>query len=130
LPLPPVEPESVPVEKKPEPAAVVPPVAIAKPEPKIEAKPSAPLPEASVAPAKEKSTRFIVQVAAVDARVKATELQARLKKAGIKSYSEKVATKAGERIRIRVGPFASKAEAEKMRARLVKLGLSGSLQPA
>ncbi|WP_323510346.1 SPOR domain-containing protein [Glaciimonas sp. CA11.2] len=33
-------------------------------------------------------------------------------------------------MRIRVGPFSSKEEAEKARAKLVPLGLSGSLLPA
>lgn len=89
-----------------------------------------PVAEASaIAPAKEAPTRYEVQVAAVASKVKADELQDKLKKAGIKSHALKISTKAGERIRIRVGPFGSKAEADKMRARLVKLGLSGTLQP-
>jgi DedD protein len=56
-------------------------------------------------------------------------LQNKLTSAGIKSYASKVATQSGERIRVRVGPFASKEEAEKVRARLVKLGLGGTLVP-
>ena len=68
-------------------------------------------------------------MAAVASKAKADELQDKLKKAGIKSHAQQISTKAGERIRIRVGPFGSKAEADKMRARLVKLGLSGTLQP-
>ena len=123
-------PEPVAVEKKSEPAPAAAPLAVIKPEPKTEAKPEVPVAIASATPAKEKSSRFIVQVAAVATQVRATDLQARLNKAGIKSYSQKDATNAGERIRIRVGPFASKEEAEKMRVRLVKLGLSGSLLPA
>lgn len=97
-----------------------------KAEPKVEAKPPAAIP----ASAKEKPERFILQVAAIATKEHANELQAKLKKAGIKSYSQKVSTKAGERIRIRVGPFTTKDEAMKMRARLVKLGLTGTLQPA
>jgi DedD protein len=58
------------------------------------------------------------------------ELQGKLKSAGIKSYTQKVATQTGERIRIRVGPFASKEEADKMRAKLGKIGLNGTLVPA
>ena len=88
------------------------------------------MPAVVAAPVKEKSTRFVVQVAAIATKDHANDLQARLKKAGIKSYSQKVSTKAGERIRIRVGPFNTKEEADKMRARLVKLGLNGSLLPA
>ncbi len=78
---------------------------------------------------KSKSSRFILQVAAVANKTKADELQNRLKQAGIKSYSQKTGTKEGERYRIRVGPFASREEADKMRARLSKMGLSATLQP-
>ena len=73
--------------------------------------------------------RYVLQVAAVESKAKAEDMQEKLKKAGIKSYSQKISTNAGDRIRIRVGPFVNKEEAEKMRARLRKLGLNGSLQP-
>jgi DedD protein len=73
--------------------------------------------------------KFVVQVAALASRDKAAELQDRLKGAGIKSYTQKIATQGGERTRIRVGPFESREEAEKVRARLVRLGLSGSVVP-
>lgn len=73
--------------------------------------------------------RYVLQVAAVENKSKADDMQEKLKKAGIKSYTQKIPTSAGDRIRIRVGPFVNKEEAEKMRARLRKLGLNGSLQP-
>ncbi|MFD2272914.1 SPOR domain-containing protein [Undibacterium arcticum] len=41
-----------------------------------------------------------------------------------------MATQSGERIRVRLGPFASKEEADKVRARLSKAGLNGSLVPS
>jgi DedD protein len=72
---------------------------------------------------------FIVQIAVLSTQEKVDELQAKLKTGGIKSYTQKVATASGEKTRIRVGPFESKDEAEKMRAKLTKLGLSGSLVP-
>jgi DedD protein len=72
---------------------------------------------------------FVIQVAALNSAAKIKELQAKLKSANINSYTQKVITKNGEVSRIRVGPFANKAEAEKMRAKLVKIGLSGSLIP-
>ncbi len=78
---------------------------------------------------KTKSAHFILQVAAVANKAKAEELQNRLKQAGIKSYSQKVSTKEGERYRVRVGPFGSRDEADKMRARLSKMGLSAAVQP-
>jgi len=80
--------------------------------------------------AEKTRNRFVVQVAAVSSQAKAEELQNRLKKAGIKSYSQKVSTKDGERYRIRVGPFGSRDEADKMRTRLGKMGLTAAIQPA
>ncbi|HJV80821.1 SPOR domain-containing protein [Noviherbaspirillum sp.] len=78
----------------------------------------------------KKSGKFVVQVAALASKDKVDELQSKLKGAGIKSYTQKVATSSGDRTRIRVGPFASKEEAEKVRAKIVKLGLNGTLVPA
>jgi len=80
--------------------------------------------------AEKKSAKFVIQVAALATKEKVDELQTRLKNAGIKSYTQKIATISGNRTRIRVGPFASKDEAEKVRARIVKLGLNGKLVPA
>ncbi len=76
-----------------------------------------------------KNGKFVVQVAALASQQKVNELQNKLKSAGIKSHTSKVATQSGERIRVRVGPFVSKEEAEKVRAKLVKLGLGGTLVP-
>lgn len=72
---------------------------------------------------------FSVQVAAMSSAVKIKELQGKLKAADIQTYTQKIHTDNGEVIRIRVGPFNSKAEAEKMQKKLIKLGLSGSLIP-
>ncbi len=79
--------------------------------------------------AEGKQTRFILQVAAFASAEKVQELRGRLKNAGIASYTQKVATEDGERIRIRVGPFGSKQEAEHMRTKLSALGLNGKLLP-
>lgn len=78
----------------------------------------------------KKSDKYVIQVAALATKEKVDELQAKLKDAGIKSYTQQVATAAGNRTRIRIGPFASKDEAETMRAKIVKLGLNGTLVPA
>lgn len=79
--------------------------------------------------AEKKSGKFVIQVAALATKEKVAELQNKLKNAGIKSYTQKIATASGERIRIRVGPFVSKEEADKMRTKIVKLGLNGTLVP-
>ena len=75
------------------------------------------------------TSAYVVQVAALATQDKVNELQAKLKAANIKSYTQKVATTSGEKIRIRMGPFASKEEAEKARTKLSKLGLGGTLIP-
>lgn len=80
--------------------------------------------------ADKNSGKFVIQVAALATKEKVDELQSKLKQAGIKSYTQKVATESGDRTRIRVGPFTSKEEAEKARAKIIKLGLNGSVVPA
>jgi DedD protein len=81
--------------------------------------------------ADKKSGKFIVQVAALASQEKVDELQGKLNEAGIKSYVQKVATDSGERVmRVRIGPFASKEEAESARAKLGKIGLNGKLLPS
>jgi DedD protein len=58
--------------------------------------------------------RYVVQVAALASQDKATEMQARLRAAGVTAYTEK----AGSLVRVRVGPFGSREEADKARAKV------------
>ncbi|CAL61403.1 Conserved hypothetical protein [Herminiimonas arsenicoxydans] len=74
--------------------------------------------------------KVVLQVAALATQDKVNELQKKLQGAGLKSYTQKVATESGERIRVRIGPFANNAEAEKARAKLLKIGLDAKLIPA
>lgn len=74
--------------------------------------------------------KFTVQVAAFASPEKVNELRGKLKEAGIASYTQKVATEDGDRIRIRVGPLNSKQDADKLRAKLSALGLKGTLVPS
>jgi len=69
--------------------------------------------------------KFVLQVAAMSSQEKAAEVQARLRDAGISSYT----LKSGELIKVRVGPL-NKEDAERMRARLGKLGLPGFMTPS
>jgi DedD protein len=69
-------------------------------------------------PADAGSQKVTLQVAAMSSQEKAAELQARLRGAGISSHTEKF----GELIRVKVGPL-SKDEADRVRAKLGKLGL-------
>jgi DedD protein len=69
--------------------------------------------------------RFVLQVAAMSSQEKAAEVQARLRGAGINSYTQKT----GELIKVKIGPL-NKEDAEKMRAKLSHIGLSGFMTPA
>ena len=72
--------------------------------------------------------KVALQVAALASQDKANELQKKLQAAGLKSYTQKVATASGASIiRVRVGPFANEAEAEKARAKLGPFGLTGTI---
>jgi DedD protein len=74
------------------------------------------------------SQRFVLQVAALSSQEKAAEVQAKLREAGISSYTQKTSTPNGELIRVRVGPL-NKEDAEKVRAKLRRLGMSGAMTP-
>jgi DedD protein len=73
--------------------------------------------------------KVVLQVAALGSQEKVAELQAKLRDAGIHSFTQKLQRTQGELIRVKVGPY-SKEEAEKVRAQLSKLGLSGTPAPA
>jgi DedD protein len=54
-------------------------------------------------------------------------MAAKLKKAGLPSFTERVQVSDGPRWRVRVGPYGSREEAELARARLRELGTSADL---
>lgn len=71
--------------------------------------------------------RFIVQVGAFADADKAKEARTKVERAGLKTYTQVVDTKDGKRTRVRVGPFNSRAEADKAAARIKALELSASV---
>ena len=79
------------------------------------------------APKSEQSVRSVVQVGAYAELAKAREVRAKLESAGFKTYTQEVDTKDGKRIRVRVGPFPSKEEAEKTAEKIRKLNLQTSV---
>jgi DedD protein len=123
------------VEVKPAEKAVV--KTAEKPAEKPAAKPAEPVPDAARAlailegkpGAGAADQKFVVQVTALASQAKVNEVQEKLKEAGIRSYTQKVPSQNGELIRVRVGPL-SKEEAEKVRAKLSKIGMSGRTEPA
>ena len=70
--------------------------------------------------------RLIVQVGAFADAAKAKEVRIKLEKAGLKTYTQAVETADGTRTRVRVGPFGSKAEADKAASKIKALGLPAS----
>jgi DedD protein len=58
---------------------------------------------------------------------KARQARLKLEKAGLKTYTQVAQTSEGKRIRVRVGPFASRAEAEKAASKIKSLDLSAAI---
>lgn len=71
--------------------------------------------------------RYVVQVGAFGDMEKVREVRARLERAGLKTYTHAIDTKEGKRVRVRVGPFSSKAEAERAAMRVKSLDLPVSV---
>ena len=100
------------VEKMPE-------KSVEKTEPKVVTKPAA--------PAAAAEARLVVQVGAFADADKAREARTKLEKAGLKTYTQVADTKDGKRTRVRVGPFATKAEAEKAASKIKSLDLPAAI---
>ena len=131
-------PAAVKNEVKPEPKPEAKPVA--KPEPKPEPKPAAKpavanadaarasaLLNGTTPPPAEAEGRLVVQVGAFADVAKAREARLKLEKDGLKTYTQVAETKDGKRIRVRVGPFATKAEAEKAAGKIKALDLPAAI---
>ena len=80
-----------------------------------------------VTAADEAAGRVVVQVGAFADVAKAREARLKLEKAGLKTYTQVAETKDGKRIRVRVGPFASKAEAETAASKIKALDLPAAI---
>jgi DedD protein len=71
--------------------------------------------------------RIVVQVGAFAEVDRAREARLKLERAGLKTYTHVAETSEGRRIRVRMGPFATRAEADKAAARAKGLGLPAAL---
>lgn len=76
---------------------------------------------------KASDTRYVVQFGAFADVNAARETRQKAERMGLKSYAQQVDTPQGKRIRVRLGPFADKAEADKALATLRKGGLNGNV---
>jgi DedD protein len=112
------EPAKKPVEARPAPA-----VADAKrAKALLEGKPPVPVPAAK--PDTKESGRFVVQVGAFADTSAARDTRVKAEKLGLKTYMQVVETSAGHRTRVRIGPFATRDEADKALARAKDAGLN------
>jgi DedD protein len=75
------------------------------------------------AAAASSGARFVVQAGAFADAASAKDARAKLERAGMKTYTHVADTKDGKRTRVRVGPVASLAEADKLAERIKKLDL-------
>lgn len=140
-PKPAAKPETIITESKPAP----------KPEAKPAAKPVAPAskPAAKVAdaakaqalldgkpaaadkPAEKKPDagegRYVVQVGAYVEAAKLREARQKVESLGFKTYTQVVGAKDAQRTRVRIGPFANKAEAQKAADKIKKLSLPAAI---
>ncbi|MDP4301632.1 SPOR domain-containing protein [Leptothrix discophora] len=117
------KPPAKPVEKGVEkPAAAK---AVDKPVEKTVSRPD----PAKVDTGKADATRYAVQVGAFAEANAVRETRARLDKLGLRSSVQTVETASGTRTRVRVGPYASREEADKAAAQLRAAGLPGMIVP-
>ena len=67
--------------------------------------------------------RLVLQVGAYADAAKAREARLKLEKAGLKTYTQVVGTKDAQRTRVRVGPFTTRADADKAADKIKALDL-------
>lgn len=71
----------------------------------------------------EKSERWVVQVGAFTEADAVKDIRRKVESLGLKTYTQVADTSDGKRTRVRVGPFASRAEADKAAAKLKTAGV-------
>ena len=77
-----------------------------------------------VAAASAESPRFVVQVGAFADAEAARETRQKAEKLGLKTYTQVAQTSSGSRIRVRIGPFMSRADADAALAKASAAGLT------
>jgi DedD protein len=96
-------------------------VSVAKPA-SAPAKVSTPVAKPAETEVARKDGRFVVQVGAFADAAAARETRQKVEKLGLKTYTQVAETSAGSRIRVRVGPFGSRDEADRAQARIKASG--------
>lgn len=88
-----------------------------------------PKPVDKIKPITKGAAAYVVQVAALNDPDKAKQMRDQIAASGVKAYTEVVPTTKGNVTRVRAGPFASRADADKARDTLKGMGLSGNVIP-
>jgi DedD protein len=122
---PPPRPAAAPVV--PAPAPVVAAAAPAVRTPAADASPAARPPTAAPEAAASGPGRFVVQVGAFTEAKALRDARARVERLGFKTYTQVIDSDAGKRTRVRVGPFATRAEADSASAKLRAAGLPANI---
>lgn len=73
------------------------------------------------------TARLVVQVGAYADEDRVRDVRQKLEKAGLKTYVHTASTPEGKRTRVRVGPFDTRADADKAAARVKALGLPAAV---
>jgi len=116
---------------KPVPTETKPVVAETKPAPAPVVKPAAPAPKPAE-PTKPAASGvgYAVQLGAFSNVADANKLRDRVRAAGFSAFVEQVRTDKGALSRVRVGPVADRAEADRLKAQVAaKVGIDGMVRP-
>lgn len=116
---------------KPVPAETKPVATETKPAPAPVTKPAAPAPKPAE-PAKPAASGvgYAVQLGAFSNAADANKLRDRVRAAGFSAFVEQVRTDKGALSRVRVGPVADRAEADRLKAQVAaKVGIDGMVRP-
>lgn len=121
-------------DRKPEPASGKPAAApkpaaadAARARAALEGKPVAVAKADAAGKAADGVTRFVVQVGAYSEAASAREARLRVEKLGFKTYTQAVETPSGKRIRVRIGPYSDRGEADKVAAQIKQSGLNSAV---
>jgi DedD protein len=79
--------------------------------------------ESKPSDSKDTGARFVVQAGTFSDDAKLREVRSKLEKAGITTYTQVIEGKEGRRVRVRVGPFTKRDEADKMANKIKQLQL-------
>ncbi|OYT99917.1 MAG: sporulation protein [Burkholderiales bacterium PBB1] len=126
---PPASPTAVTSDKPAAPTTAAPAASVAKLAAAVAKTPAGQPATSDTAPSKAASAadgaaRFVVQVGAFADPASAREVRLKMEKLGMKTYTQVAETAAGKRIRVRLGPFATRAEADKAQAKSKEAGIA------